>query len=127
MDEAEYCNTIGMMYQGKMVALASPETLKNNLPGVLVQLECDRPGDVVKLVSGQDGVINTTIHGALVHLTLKDTSVETLVKETLAHARINIKTWEIIQPSLEDVFLTMVSEQLSTTKTPAMEEKRRKA
>ena len=47
MDEAEYCNTIGMMYQGKLVALASPETLKNNLPGVLVQLDCDRPGDVL--------------------------------------------------------------------------------
>ena len=47
MDEADYCNTIGMMYQGKLVALASPETLKNNLPGVLVQLECDRPGDVL--------------------------------------------------------------------------------
>ncbi len=127
MDEAEYCNTIGMMYQGKLVALASPETLKNNLPGVLVQLECDRPGDVVKLVSGQDGVINTTIHGALVHLTLKDASVETLVKEFLAHAKIDIKTWEVIQPSLEDVFLTMVSEQLSSTDTPVKAEKRRKA
>jgi len=92
-----------------------------------VQLECDRPGDVVKLVSGQDGVINTTIHGALVHLTLKDASVETLVKEILAHAKIKIKAWEVIQPSLEDVFLTMVSEQLSTTETPVKQEKRRKA
>ena len=127
MDEAEYCNTIGMMYQGKLVALASPETLKNNLPGVLVQLDCDRPGDVLKLVSGQDGVINTTIHGALVHLTLKDASIETLVKEALAHAKIKIKTWEIIQPSLEDVFLTMVFEQLSTAETPVKEEERRKA
>lgn len=127
MDEAEYCNTIGMMYQGKLVALASPETLKNNLPGVLVQLDCDRPGDVLKLVSGQDGVINTTIHGALVHLTLKDASIETLVKEALAHAKITIKAWEVIQPSLEDVFLTMVSEQLSTAEIPVKEEKRRKA
>jgi len=127
MDEAEYCNTIGMMYQGKLVALASPETLKNNLPGVLVQLDCDRPGDVLKLVSGHDCIINTTIHGALVHLTLKDASTETLVKEILAHAKIKIKTWEIIQPSLEDVFLTMVFEQLSTAETPVKEEERRKA
>ena len=127
MDEAEYCNTIGMMYQGKLVALASPETLKNNLPGVLVQLECDRPGEVVKLVSGQDGVINTTIHGACVHFTLKDATVEMLVKETLAQAKIQIMAWDVIQPSLEDVFLTMVSEQLSTTETPVNEGKRRKA
>ncbi len=127
MDEAEYCNTIGMMYQGKLVALASPETLKNNLPGVLVQLECDRPGEVVNIVSGLDGVMNTTIHGALVHLTLKDPSVEQPVKETLAQAKLNINVWEIIQPSLEDVFLTMVSEQLSNTEIPEKEGKRRKA
>jgi len=127
MDEAEYCNTIGMMYQGKLVALASPETLKNNLPGILVQLECDRPGDVVKLISGQEGVINITIHGALVHFTLQDATVETLVKESLTNAKIKINSWEVIQPSLEDVFLTMVSEQLSATETTVIEGKRRKA
>jgi len=71
--------------------------------------------------------MNATIHGALAHLTLKDASVEPLVKETLAHAKIKIKVWEVIQPSLEDVFLTMVSEQLSTTETPVKQEKRRKA
>jgi ABC-2 type transport system ATP-binding protein len=113
MDEAEYCNTIGMMYQGKMVALASPETLKNDLPGTLVQIECSRPGEAVMLLQDHPGVLGASIHGALVHLTLEKEGLEPKVKKELAGAGIKINTWEVIQPSLEDVFLSMVSEQLS--------------
>lgn len=113
MDEAEYCNTIGMMYQGKMMALASPETLKNDLPGVLIQLDCSDPGKAVDVLSDFSGVLTATIHGALVHLTLEGHGVETGVKNRLAKAGIKITNWETIQPSLEDVFLRMVSERLS--------------
>ena len=113
MDEAEYCNTIGMMYQGKMVALASPETLKNDLPGTLVQIECSRPGEAVKLLQDHPGVLGASIHGAVVHLTLEKPGLEQRIKKEFAAANIKINTWEVIQPSLEDVFLSMVSEQLT--------------
>lgn len=126
MDEAEYCNTIGMMYQGQLVALASPETLKNNMSGVLVQLECDKPGEALKLVSKHPGITSATIHGALVHLTLKDSSATASIKEELANAGIKILDWDVIEPSLEDVFLSMVSEQLSAADSQA-ENKRREA
>lgn len=119
MDEAEYCNTIGMMYEGQLVALASPETLKNNMPGLLVQLECDRPGEALDLISHHPDILNASIHGALVHLTLKDSSAELPLQEYLTRAGISIRGWDIIQPSLEDVFLRMVSEQLSTTESEA--------
>ncbi len=113
MDEAEYCNTIGMMYQGKLIALASPETLKGNMSGVLVQLECDHPGEALSLISKQVGIMGASIHGALVHLTMKDANMEFQIKETLKNANITIKAWDVIQPTLEDVFLSMVSDQLS--------------
>jgi ABC-2 type transport system ATP-binding protein len=119
MDEAEYCNTIGMMYQGQLVALASPETLKNNMPGILIQMDCARPADAIKALSQQPGVLNASIHGALVHLTLDSLNVEPQVRQALAISKIKISSWDVIQPSLEDVFLSMVSEQLSAN--PALE------
>ena len=127
MDEAEYCNTIGMMYQGKLVALASPETLKNNLPGVLVQLDCNRPGEALDLISRLPDILNAAVHGALVHLTMRNAEVEPSVKQALANAKIKINSWEIIQPSLEDVFLTMVSDQLSSSEASDQLNKRREA
>ena len=127
MDEAEYCNTIGMMHQGKLAALASPETLKKNMPGVLIQVECDRPVEAMNLAAGLPGVLKTTIHGALVHLTLESADVESAVKETLANAKIKIAAWEVISPSLEDVFLNMVSEQQAPLEPASKPQKRRKA
>lgn len=127
MDEAEYCNTIGMMYQGKLVALASPETLKDNMPGVLVQLECNHPGEALSLITNQPGIMGASIHGALVHLTMKDANVESHIKKALANAKITIKEWEVIQPSLEDVFLSMVSEQSSTADSQTENINRREA
>ena len=127
MDEAEYCNTIGMMYDGRLVAVASPETMKNNLPGVLVQLESDQPGKALRLLAKQPGVIGTAIHGALVHLTMQDINAEQQIKAALASANIKIEGWEIIQPSLEDVFISMVSEQLSTADNQAENNQRSEA
>ena len=127
MDEAEYCNTIGMMYDGRLVAVASPETMKDNMPGVLVQLESDQPGEALTLISKQPGIIGTAIHGALVHLTMQDISFEQHIKAALANANITIKGWEIIQPSLEDVFISMVSEQLSTADNLAENNQRSEA
>ncbi|NLC29745.1 MAG: ABC transporter ATP-binding protein, partial [Chloroflexi bacterium] len=127
MDEAEYCNTIGMMYDGRLVAVASPETMKDNLPGVLLQLESDQPGEALALLEKQPGIIGTAIHGALVHLTMQDISFEQQIKAALANANITINGWEIIQPSLEDVFISMVSEQLSTADNLAENNQRSEA
>jgi ABC-2 type transport system ATP-binding protein len=113
MDEAEYCNMIGMMNQGKMIALASPESLKNDLPGTLIQLDCSNPGKAIDLLSTLSGVLGATIHGALVHLTLENPNMEAFIKTNLTKAGIKIKNWEMIQPSLEDVFLGMVFKQPS--------------
>lgn len=111
MDEAEYCNTIGMMSQGKMMMVASPETLKNNMPGELIQMECGDSSQAVDLLLATEGVATAAIHGALVHLVLEDHSFEDQVKNEIANAGLRIVSWESIQPSLEDVFLRMVSEQ----------------
>lgn len=111
MDEADYCNTIGMMYQGELVALASPERLKNEQPGVLVQMDCNRPVDALALLENLPQVLNAAVHGAQVHLTLQDDSAAPQVQESLAQAGISAGAWEVIQPSLEDVFISMVSQR----------------
>ena len=118
MDEAEYCNNIGMMYQGKMVALATPDALKKNQPGVLIQMECSQPAEAARLLTGKPGVLSAAIHGAVVHLTLESEAFSAAVQESLTTTGYVINSWEVIQPSLEDVFLSIVSDQLSHSPHP---------
>lgn len=124
MDEADYCNTIGMMYQGEIVALASPETLKEQMPGVLVQLDCDRPGDIAALVGDMPEVMNIAVHGALTHLTLRSKSDAKRVAQVLLKNGIRITSWEEITPSLEDVFITMVAQRQQAAEISRMESER---
>lgn len=117
MDEADYCNAIGMMYQGEIVALASPETLKDQMPGVLIQLDCNRPGDIAGLVVEMPEVMNVAVHGALVHVTLRSKSDAKRVAQVLLKNGIQISGWEEITPSLEDVFITMVAQRQHSVET----------
>jgi ABC-2 type transport system ATP-binding protein len=111
MDEADYCNTIGMMYQGELVALASPDTIKDELPGVLVQVDCDRPGDAVEVLQVLPGVRNVSVHGAQVHITVKDGREAKQTEKALSRAGFHLNSVEVIQPSLEDAFISMVMQR----------------
>jgi ABC-2 type transport system ATP-binding protein len=116
MDEAEYCNIIGMMYRGQLVALDDPDTLKRDLPGQLIEIECDQPGRGADLAAEIPGVLEATTHGVLLHLTCDeagedDNGVVMRVREAFAEAGIIIERMERVSPSLEDVFITMVDAQ----------------
>jgi ABC-2 type transport system ATP-binding protein len=111
MDEAEYCNTIGMMDAGDLIALASPDELRAQLPGRLMQVDCDRPAQAVQAISGAPGVLEMAIHGAKLHVSLADIDQVEEIKASLSRAGITVRSIEAIQPSLEDIFLYMVRQR----------------
>lgn len=112
MDEAEYCNTIGMMYEGQMIALASPDGLKDKISGVLVQITCDQPLKAKEIADQTPAVIDSAIHGVLLHVTLKDEDQINPFTRVLQAAEIKVSEIEKILPSLEDVFISMVESRL---------------
>jgi ABC-2 type transport system ATP-binding protein len=111
MDEAEYCNMIGMMYRGKLIALDDPDTLKEQMEGILLEIECDHPNRAVALADEFPGVIDAAVHGILVHVIIEDESGVHRVKKLFKHNQITINRLEVVLPSLEDVFISMVEEE----------------
>jgi len=108
MDEAEYCNTVGMMYRGKLIANASPDDLKNALPGILYQLECDQPLASANIAKELPEVVDASVHGVLVHVVVDRKGNQKRVLNKLEKEGIQVSRMEKIEPSLEDVFITMV-------------------
>jgi ABC-2 type transport system ATP-binding protein len=111
MDEAEYCNTIGMMYRGQLIALDDPDTLRTNMPGILLEIDCSDPGQAVIVSEQVDGVSEASLHGVLLHVIIDHHSVERRLRKAFSQAGLKIRRLEIVQPSLEDVFIAMVDEQ----------------
>jgi ABC-2 type transport system ATP-binding protein len=108
MDEADYCNTIGMMYEGELVALASPETIKDNLPGVLIQVDCSQVIEAADLLETLPYVHNVSVHGAQVHVTANEKRDVQKIEKALTQAGFQVNSIEIIQPSLDDAFIAIV-------------------
>lgn len=111
MDEAEYCNTVGMMYNARLIAVSSPDTLRDSLQGTLIEITCDLPLAALETARGVEGVLEASLHGVHVHAAVKGEKTIRRLKKALDKAAVRIEHLEEIIPSLEDVFISMVQEQ----------------
>lgn len=110
MDEAEYCNRLGMIYQGKLVALGSPDELKQNYMDCdILHLVCPDPFPVLGILQRLSVVKEVALFGRGLHLSV--TSAETaipMITSCLADNGITYNHLKLIKPSLEDVFVAVI-------------------
>ncbi len=110
MDEADYCNQIGMMYQGRLISLASPDEIKDNYGGALYEISSDDIELTTSTLSNLPEVRNLSMNGVQIHLTLDhDTDINPLM-EKLSTKGVNASANRIL-PTLEDSFIALVHEQ----------------
>jgi len=116
MDEAERCSEVGYLYMSRMIASGTPEELKTlpavNRPGVRrVEIETHvEPARALKWAHGQSFVRGATLFGQSVHAVVttsvgNDELADRLRAGGFAHAGVRE-----IEPSLEDVFVTLTEE-----------------
>jgi ABC-2 type transport system ATP-binding protein len=116
LDEAEYCNTIILINQGRLIAGGSPAELKERhirRPMLEVQLVSDK--DVVEALEAlrsQPWALETSIFGTRLHVMVEDADDgRRRVTEHLQALGIPAAQCERITPSLEDVFLYLLERE----------------
>jgi ABC-2 type transport system ATP-binding protein len=110
MDEAEYCDRIGLIYRGELIALGSPEVLKNELMQEdILEVICDRPQDAMVDLDKVEGVKESALFGKGLHVVVNNAEeASNSVKKRLQDNGYHIKQIEKILPSLEDVFVSLI-------------------
>jgi ABC-2 type transport system ATP-binding protein len=113
MDEAEHCNRIGLMYGGRLVALDTPVGLKRGtIDGEVLEIEGSPQEQARTLATSQEGVREVAAHGARLHAIVDDAALRgPQIAAALGAAGISDVRAEAIDPSLEDVFVTLVGRQ----------------
>jgi ABC-2 type transport system ATP-binding protein len=116
MDEAELCQRVGFISQGKLVALDSPARLKQTrMRGRVLEISTPAPDRVMTLLKAaqQDGSLpleEVALYGAQIHAVIPGLESNRDMIRLLFEARdVPITALEWIEPTLEDVFISAVS------------------
>lgn len=108
MDEAEYCERVGIMRAGKLLAMDTPGDLKDNvLAGDVWQIVASPLQAAFDTLPSLDGVLQAGMAGdQLRAVTKRELTAENLQK-ALQEKGIVVSSVERAEPSLEDVFLSL--------------------
>ena len=110
MDEAEYCDRIGLIYRGELIAMGTPERLKTELmEEEVLEVLCDRPQDAMSEVEKLPSVKEVALFGKGLHVVVTDVDqAATDVRRSLPAAGFELQQVEKIVPSMEDVFVSLI-------------------
>ena len=109
LDEAEYCDRLGLIYGGRMIATGTPDELKDQMPdGTLYEVVCDPVMAALDAMLGLSFVRDAALFGANLHVTLEDEKDLPRVLEALSERRVRVESAKSVRPSLEDVFVSLV-------------------
>jgi ABC-2 type transport system ATP-binding protein len=118
MEEAEYCNRIALINAGKLVALGSPgELRRRELGGILYEFDCAALGAALVALRQVPDVIDAAIFGDKLHVLLGPGGIAANLPPLLGRQGITAGPLRAITPSLEDVFVQLVSKPQAAAAT----------
>jgi ABC-2 type transport system ATP-binding protein len=103
MDEAEYCDRIAIIDQGKIVALDTPEALKESVGKDRVQIRTDDDQAAIEALAERFDIDAQIAEG---EVTFGVASGEQFVPRLFAELGLPIRAVSVSRPSLDDVFMS---------------------
>ncbi len=108
MDEADYCDRLGLIFRGRIIAEGAPGELRRNyMKRDVLEIEADKLVESLEVLHARG--IDTAVFGSLLHATVeKADGAIASISGILRDAGIAVTRIERIEPSLEDVFVTLI-------------------
>ncbi len=107
LDEAEYCRRVGLMVQGRLVALGTPAELKNrHVTGALWSVSTGQVAAMAEALAGMPGILAVQMFGSGLRLR---TAPGQPAPSTAIYVVDPDATVEPAEASLEDVFRELVA------------------
>lgn len=109
LDEAERCNRVGLMHQGRIVRCAPPEELRTRMEEPCYRITAPDLRACLEYLRKLPGIISAEPAGAALHLFLWPSQTsEVKLREELEKSELGPVSFKQIVPSLEDVFIALI-------------------
>jgi ABC-2 type transport system ATP-binding protein len=113
LDEAERCARVALMHKGRFIAVGTPDEVKRLMRGALVEVRAAEPRQSAALLREQLAADSVGLFGDRVHIvTHTPNAAMTKAAEILRGAGLEVQSIRTIEPSLEDVFVSVLSSEL---------------
>ena len=112
LDEAERCNRVGLMHQGRLIHCDAPAVLKTHMAEVCYEVTVPDRRAAREFLEKLPGIVSVEASGPTLHLFLlpRETSPDRLSAALNAKGLGPVEFHEIV-PSLEDVFIALIRKE----------------
>lgn len=110
MEESEYCDRLGIIYRGEIIAMGTPRELKDeHMPEAVLEIDCDRPNEAMAVIERLPEVNEVALFGKGLHAVAADAAAAiSAIRSALAEGGFKTGRVERITPTLEDVFVSLI-------------------
>jgi len=110
MDEAEYCGRVGIMRNGKLLALDTPSALKHTaLPGVAWDVRTTPLLAALEALESCPIVLRAGLVGDHLRAITHTVEAASALRLALESTGAVVESIEVVEPTLEDVFLALAN------------------
>lgn len=112
MDEAERCNHVGLIFQGRLIASNTPAQIKTLVPGQMIEFIPAPINTCLELLKTLPGVLEIQTYGASIHLLVDDAGLRrTQVETSMAAHGVQWNGMREIQIRMEEAFIYLIRRQ----------------
>ncbi len=108
MDEAEYCERVGIMRDGKLLAMDAPTNLKKQVvPGAVWEVNASPLESALAALRRGSGILRVGLAGDHIRAIAEPAVRQAALKKILADAGLTVTGINAGEPTLEDVFISV--------------------
>jgi ABC-2 type transport system ATP-binding protein len=114
LDEAERCTRVALMSEGKILMADTPQNLKAVMKGEIVEVVCSDIRKSFSILKQNALAREVQAFGDRLNILVNNATGDMpAILRSLKAQRIEVEDWRIIPPSLENVFISLMTDQRS--------------
>lgn len=112
MDEAERCHQVGIIYQGKMLAIGAPQDLEKSLPFEVIEVKAKPRKEMRRVVSETKDILDWRPVGDRLRILAAPNKIKKVMRQLnreFSKSKVNVVLLRQASRKMEDVFVYRVS------------------
>jgi ABC-2 type transport system ATP-binding protein len=122
LDEAERCHRVALLHQGRLLACGTPDRVKSLMRGTILEVRVSRAREAAALLKRRVKAESIGLFGDRIHVVTMDrTQTAQEVPAVLQAEGFALQGMRPIEPSLEDVFVSVLTSEGAVTEEQSLD------